>query len=139
MKYLAIPLIVLAAVSSFQPARCQEEDEKLTPRQEIEQLELEREKAEITADIRMKELGVRKAELEIEHHQKRMKHHRGCGCFLVFIMCAIINILLTVWVYKDNKQRDAGQGIWIPIVLLTGLFGVIPYTIVRLGDEKSKK
>ncbi len=70
-------------------------------------------------------------------------HQKQCNpliamCFLahIFAVCFLIHVLLSVWVYRDIKKRKTGSGIWIVIVLLTGLIGVIPYAIVRIGDNR---
>ena len=45
--------------------------------------------------------------------------------------------LLTVWVFKDMKQRDAFSGLWIAITLLAGFFGALLYVLMRLGDMQA--
>jgi hypothetical protein len=144
MRHLATLLFASAIVFSFQPTWCQEEEKPLSPQQQLEQLDFEMEKGKIEAQIEMQQLEVKKHALEVEKqqleidiHRHRMKHRCGGGA-LFLLMCVVVNILLTFWVYKDTKKRDNGQGIWIPIVLLTGLLGVIPYAIIRLADEKPK-
>jgi cation transport ATPase len=67
-----------------------------------------------------------------EHAGKAEHHDEGGGVILVIIL--IVNILLAVWVYTDIRKLNTGSGIWIIVVLLTGLLGVIPYAIVRLGN-----
>ncbi len=54
-------------------------------------------------------------------------------------ICIAVHILLAVWVFGDIRKRQAGSGIWIAVVLLTGLLGVIPYTLVRIGDRDEEE
>jgi hypothetical protein len=51
--------------------------------------------------------------------------------------CALIHILLAIWVYHDIRQRNMGSSIWIVIALLTGLFGTLVYAVVRIGDKQA--
>ena len=55
-------------------------------------------------------------------------------CRLFFVLCAVVHLLLTVWVYQDMRQRDASNGLWLAIVVLTGLLGTAVYALVRIGD-----
>jgi hypothetical protein len=45
-------------------------------------------------------------------------------------------ILLTIWVCKDRHAKGVGCGLWVPIILLTGVGGAIFYALVRLGDTR---
>ncbi|MHC4293511.1 MAG: hypothetical protein ACYSTX_04385 [Planctomycetota bacterium] len=115
-------------------------------RRQNQQIELEKRKLELEHDRRAlserteqeefhDEERYNWAEHEVglaEHAGKAEHHDEGGGVILVIIF--IVNILLAVWVYKDIRKRNSGSGIWIVIVLLTGLLGVIPYSIVRLGN-----
>ena len=56
-----------------------------------------------------------------------------CLFFLGFVL--LIHILLTIWVYKDTRERNS-SGIWIVITLLTGFMGAFLYALVRIGDLK---
>lgn len=63
--------------------------------------------------------------------------HHGCPALgLLLVVCFVIHILLTVWVYQDIRHRNAGSGIWIVITLLTGLLGAAVYALVRLGERQ---
>ena len=67
----------------------------------------------------------------------RAAHGGACGMFM--LVCIIVHILLAVWTYKDIREKTNSSGIWIVIVLLTGLLGAIVYAIVRLGDIKRQQ
>jgi len=54
------------------------------------------------------------------------------------LMCILIHILSAIWVYLDIRARNAGSGIWIVIALIVGLFGVLVYAVIRLGDMKKQ-
>ena len=109
------------------------------------QLELEEHEAELDFHRRMQELELEERSIALEHkrksqeHPKHFKHcnKKGKGVFVIILL--VVNILLAVWVYGDIRKRNCGSGIWIVIVLLTGLFGVLPYAIVRLGDIRQTK
>ena len=58
------------------------------------------------------------------------------GFFILLII--ISHILLTVWVFKDMHEKKIGRALWVPIVLLTGVFGAILYAIVRLADTRGQ-
>jgi len=62
----------------------------------------------------------------------KMKH-----CLGFMMICFIVHILLTIWVYQDIRKRHAGSGVWIVITLLTGFFGALLYALVRIGDKSS--
>jgi len=137
-----------AAVFSQEPY-----EEPRLPQEEMEremhlrhmQLELQEREAKLNFNRKMKELGLQKRKIALGRErraQKDLAHFGPCrkGKMLsIAIVCFVVHILLTVWVYKDIRRRNSGSGIWIVIVLLTGLFGVLPYAIVRLGDTRQAK
>lgn len=109
------------------------------------QLELEKREAEFGFQERMRELEVEERRIQLERqrraqeHPGHRKHHRKPGKLLFILGCFLVHILVAVWVYKDIRERNSGSGIWIVIALLTGLFGVLAYAIVRLGDIRRTK
>ncbi|MGB2819375.1 MAG: hypothetical protein WBF17_00235 [Phycisphaerae bacterium] len=120
-------MVVLAAmfVAAALPAAASaggEEQEELSAerREQIEQLEFEAQKAELEA--------------EIAH--RRGKDKGGGGG--VVLLCLVINILLTIWVCKDMREQGIGRALWVPIVLLAGVFGAIIYALVRIADTRGK-
>ncbi len=79
----------------------------------------------------------KKAQMKEKFAHGMDKHHggkKGCGVFI--LIAAVVNILLAVWTYKDIREKTNSSGIWVVVVLLTGLLGAIVYAIVRLGDLK---
>ena len=64
-------------------------------------------------------------------------HGKGKACGAIFVVCAVIHILLAMWVYQDIRKRNTGSGLWIVITLLTGLLGALVYAIVRIGDKQT--
>ena len=109
------------------------------------QLELEERDAELGFQERMRELELEQRRIELEHqrrpqeHPVHRKHHWKGKPHPLLIVFFIVHILMAVWVYKDIRERNRGSGIWIVIVLLTGLFGVLAYAVVRLGDTRQTK
>ncbi|HOK96600.1 MAG TPA: hypothetical protein PK052_12360 [Anaerohalosphaeraceae bacterium] len=65
--------------------------------------------------------------------QRGPRGHRPFWCAMM-VCCAVVHILSAVWVFQDIRTRGAGSGVWIVIALLAGLFGVLVYAVVRLGD-----
>jgi len=109
------------------------------------QLELEEREAEMGFQERMRELELEARRIQLERqrrpqeHLRHRKHHCKPGKILFILGWFLVHILVAVWVYKDIRERNSGSGIWIVIVLLTGLFGVLAYAIVRLGDIRQTK
>ena len=54
----------------------------------------------------------------------------GLVC-LVPIVWFVIAILLCIWVYRDAESRGMSGPLWLIIVIITGIFGLIIYLIVR--------
>jgi hypothetical protein len=127
--------------------RTQKVDQRMRLRGQ--QLGLEQRQAEVEFDRQMKELELQERRLELERkersqqrpgkHFRHCRPHRGKAAPAILIVCLVVHILLAVWVYQDIRRRQCGSGIWIVIVLLAGLLGVLPYTIVRLGDTDRAK
>ncbi|MHC4232168.1 MAG: hypothetical protein ACYTEM_01580 [Planctomycetota bacterium] len=97
------------------------------------EMELEQRRAEMEHENQMREL-------ELEKHRAQMKKfyhrpHKDKYMPLV-LLCLVVNILVTVWVYQDIRTRGTGSGIWIVIALVAGLLGALVYAVVRLGDVK---
>jgi len=103
-----------------------EQESELRFREEMRELELDRKRAEI--ECQRASFGLR---------DRPMEGIRGV-IFLCMAACLIIRILAAVWVSRDAHQRGVSSGIWVVIALLAGLFGVLTYAVVRLGDSNSK-
>ena len=97
------------------------------------QLDLERMEAEAAFAHQMRELDLEERRVEIEHIRSLAPRVDGSGAAFL-LLCVVVHILMAVWVYADNRRRDAGHGIWIVITVLAGVFGAVVYAIIRLGD-----
>lgn len=109
------------------------------------QLDLEQRETELGFQEKMQELELeaRKIHLERERrpqeHLRHRKPHCKGGMAPFILVCIIVHLLVAIWVYKDIRERNSGSGIWIVVALLAGLFGVLAYAIVRLGDIRRTK
>ena len=141
--FIVTLLIVLCPSIGF----CGEAEEALmAAKKQLELRNMELEIQEIEAEFhfrrQMQELELEQRGIELEDQQKRLdysaggkRHHKKCaGPF--FLICFVVHILVTIWVYTDIRKRNAGSGVWIAIALLAGLLGVLVYAIVRLGDSR---
>ncbi len=54
----------------------------------------------------------------------------GAMC-IVWIVLLIIEILILRWIYRDAKKRGKSGGLWVLIVLFTGLIGIIIWLLIR--------
>lgn len=102
-------------------------------------LDLEERQSHLTFDREMRKLELEKHRRRLgpePKHHKRPCHWRGKKRFLqafaAFLL--VLHILLASWVYQDIRRRNTGSGLWIVIVLLSGLPGTLIYSVVRLGD-----
>ncbi len=109
------------------------------------ELEIEAHAAELKFQNEVRELELEERRTELERrrlgpgHTGRSRHPHGkCGeMFGGFVLlCAVVNLLLAIWVYRDIRKRNAGSGLWIVITLLVGFFGALLYVITRLGDKQ---
>ena len=101
-------------------------------------MELQRQKAQLEFDNEIRELELEERRIELENMRKWQGHDKhkkddGIGG-LFFLIAIIVSILLAIWVFKDIRQNNSGSGVWIVIVLLTGLLGALVYAVVRLAD-----
>ena len=90
--------------------------------------------------MRAMDLENRRFQMERERQPDRHMPPRGCPmqkhCGGLAVICIIIHLLLTIWVYGDIRQRGQGLGLWIIITLLAGFFGALLYLLARLGDRQ---
>ena len=101
-----------------------------------QRMEIEAQEAELDFKRQMQELELEERRTEIERHKQGGHHyrrpHRKCkGVFL--ILWVVVHVLATIVLYKDLQQTKA-SGLWIPIVLIAGLFGLLVYALMRMGD-----
>ena len=120
-----------------------EEDVDVEMEEMERQIERDRMKAEFEHENALRQLEIEEKKLDLEKQRRHMEQrgdHGGPGGIiaLFFIVCFVVNILAAIWVYLDIRARKAGSGIWIVVTLLSGLFGVLIYGIIRLGDTPSR-
>lgn len=150
---MAMAMFVTAAIAVAQerPERARPEPNPMMELQLRErQLDLEARESEMDFERNMHELELQKRRAEIGRIAGTRKpgpeaarpsgqcgpgHKNGCAG-LFFVVVAAIHVLVTVWVYRDIRQRNAGSGLWIVIALLSGLLGALVYAVVRIGDMR---
>ena len=103
------------------------QDVKLDFERQMQEMELQERRAQIERPHRA---NTQRPHRGSYHHKKK---HGGFACLIGLIMI-IVRLLATIWVAGDLQRRKAGSALWIPIVLLGGLFGLGVYALVRLGD-----
>ena len=100
-------------------------------------LEVEARKAELEFESQMREVEIQERRAQVERPHRGSYHHKkkggGFACLIGLIMI-IVRILATIWLCGDLQRRKTGSGLWIPIVILTGLFGLLVYAVIRIGD-----
>jgi len=113
-------------------------DRELDMRKHEMDLKARESEMQFQGEMREIELDERRAELERSKKQHGIQNHHNGACGpLLLVFCAAVHILLTVWVYRDMHKRNAGSGLWIAIVLLTGILGALLYALVRRGDMQA--
>jgi hypothetical protein len=136
ISVLLVSMFVCPAVISqeFGP-----EDMEIKMQMREREMELQQREAKMDMEREMQklELDQRRQELESAREDDDGDNDENVLGFL-FLICAIVHILVAVWVYMDIRQLNRGSGIWIVIALLTGLLGALVYAVVRLGDGRQK-
>ena len=101
---------------------------------ELQRMEIEMENLRAEA-----EFGQRMREIELEGKKMRLKQAiqqpEGGPMAVLLILCAVVHVLVAVWIYQDIRHRNAGSGLWIVLGLLAGLLAALVYAVVRLGDK----
>ena len=161
MKHVTLVIAVMAMVlTAAATTAAAQEDEELELQKDLKRqmmdLELRQRETEVEFDQQERELDLEERRAEVEFGQQehdleleqrraeidRMRGHKpghddgGHGLFILLVI--ISHILLTVWVFKDMNEKKIGRALWVPIVLLTGIFGAILYAIVRVADTRAK-
>ena len=126
------------------PGRNPVEAESVEMQLRRQQLELEQAESEMAFEREMRELEIESRRMEIERERAPTKRsHSGCpamrrgGPFM--LICALINVLLAIWVFMDVRDRKTASGLWVVITLLAGFFGALVYAVVRLGDVQKRE
>jgi len=143
MRHAVLMAAVVAMVlaTAAQTAAAQEEEE-IPYAEGIEHqmmdLELRQREDEAEFDCQERELELEERRLEIDRMRGKGPGHQDGGHGFFILLVIITNILLTVWVCKDMREQKIGRALWVPIVLLAGVFGAILYAIVRVADTRGK-
>jgi len=138
MSVLLVSMFACPAVLSqeFEP-----EDMEIEMQMREKAMELEQRERKMDMEQEMYKLEIEQRKLELERAQNDDDDDdddcEGALGFL-FLLCAVVHILVAVWVYTDIRQLNRGSGIWIVIALLTGLLGALVYAVVRLGNGRQK-
>ena len=143
MKTWAVVAMVLGAIGSAALAGPEAGgQEKLPPKEQMEHMErameLKAREAELVHEQKMRELDLAERQARVDRGRRGHWAHgkeKGGG-MLLFVV--VVNVLVTVWVCKDMREQKIGRALWVPIVLLTGMFGAILYAIVRNADLRAK-
>lgn len=134
-----VSMLLSTAAFSQDPERMEEMEQQMRTRKM--ELEMAKHEAEVKFHEEMRKLELEQRRTHIERERRAFDHrdlHKN-KMGPILIVCFIINILMAIWVYTDIRQRNSGSGIWIVIALLAGLFGVLAYALVRLGDINNNR
>jgi len=137
MSVLLMSMFACPAVLSqeFEP-----EDMEIQMEMRQREMELQQREAKMEMEREMYKLELEQRRMELERaYQDDNDDDEGEGALgILLLICAVIHILVAIWVYMDIRQLNRGSGIWIIIALLAGLLGALVYAIVRLGDGQQK-
>ena len=136
---LSVILLSILAVPAVFSQEFEPEDMEMQMQMRKMEMDLDQRKADLDMERQMKQLDLeqRKMDLERARHDDDDRECEG-GLVVLLLICAVVHILVAVWVYMDIRQLNSGSGIWIVIALLTGLLGALVYAVVRIGDIRHK-
>ena len=109
------------------------------------ELELEKMEGEMAFEREMRELELEKHRIELERERIALKRRPRPGRAAknewqpFLLICAVVNVLLAIWVFMDVRKRKTASGLWIVITLLAGFFGALVYAVVRQGDLQARE
>lgn len=137
--FMSVLLLSVLAVPAVFSQEFEPEDMEMQVQMHQQQMDLDQRKFDMDMERQMKQLDLeqRKREMERALHDDDDRECEGVLAVLL-VICAVVHILVAVWVYMDIRQLNRGSGIWIVIALLTGLLGALVYAVVRIGDNKQK-
>jgi hypothetical protein len=136
--FLSVMLLSILAVPATFSQEPEPEDMQMRMQMQQQKLDLEQREADMDLHRQMQQLDLEQRKMELEHaRHDRERDGRGVLGVLLLI-CAVVHILVAVWVYMDIRQLNRGSGLWIVIALLTGLLGALVYAVVRIGDGRQK-
>lgn len=148
--FLSVMLLSMLAVPLAFSQEPEPEDMEMQMQMQQRKLDLEQREADMDTQRQMQKMDLeqrkmmnqldleqRKMELERAHHDDDERECEGLVALLL-VICAVVHILVAVWVYMDIRHLNRGSGLWIVIALLTGLLGALVYAVVRIGDGRQK-
>jgi ABC-type transport system involved in cytochrome bd biosynthesis fused ATPase/permease subunit len=136
--FLSVMLLSMLAVPAAFSQEVEPEDMEMRMQMRQREMDLKQREADMDMERQMKQLDLEQRKMELERaRQDRENDCRGVLGVLLLI-CAVVHILVAVWVYMDIRQLNRGSGLWIVIALLTGLLGALVYAVVRIGDGRQK-
>jgi len=142
MKRYVLMSVLLVSIFACPAVLSQEfapEDMEIQMQMHERKMEQQHREAQMDIERQMQELELEQRRLELERARDNDDDDDGKGALsLLFLICAVVHILVAIWVYTDIRQMNRGSGIWIIIALLAGLLGALVYAVVRLGDGRQK-
>jgi hypothetical protein len=155
MKKCLLYLLLAAVLFPVATFAEEEEEEGMTIEDAERQLEmtnirLDQKRAELEFDFEQKkrelklqeaQLKLQEAHLKIDRAEAQFKghgRHKPEGViFIVMLIGLLTRILAPIWIYKDMRKRDSVSVMLVLFGILGGLFGLLVYAVVRLGDVKT--
>jgi hypothetical protein len=139
-RYVCMILLVsMFACPAVLSQEFEPEDMEFQMKMQERKMELEQREAKMDMERKMQELELEQRRMELERARQDDDNDDGKGALgFLLLICAVVHILVAVWVYMDIRQLNRGSGIWIVIALLTGLLGALVYAVVRIGDGRQK-
>ena len=133
VSVLLLNLLAVPAVFSQEPPP---DERQLQMRQQ--EMDLDQRQAKMNMEQEMQKLDIEQRKMDLERAREHEERDGKGVLGVLLLICAVVHILVAIWVYMDIRQLNRGSGIWIVIALLTGLFGGLVYAIVRIGDSRQK-
>jgi len=135
MSILLVSMFVCPAVLSkeFEP-----EDMEMQMQMRQREMDIKQREAKMDMEREMQKLELEQRKMDLERARNNDDDDGEGALGFLLLICAIVHILVAIWVYMDIRQLNRGSGIWIVIALLTGLLGALVYAVVRLGDGRQK-
>jgi hypothetical protein len=99
------------------------------------EMDLQQRQANLKFQRQKQELELEARRIDLENARKA--NNKDLNPLLILLV--VVNILCAVWVYQDIQKMSRESGIWIVIVLLTGLLGTLVYAVIRIGYVTKQK
>ncbi len=132
MLCVALASLLLPGLTPSQDQDDLQRDPEYRMELDRRELELENLRAEAEFERRMQELELEGKKMRLEQATQQPE---GGALAVLLILCAVVRVLVAVWIYQDIRQRNTGSGLWIVLGLLGGLLAALVYAVVRLGDK----